>query len=164
MSKGRTTRAGRGRPARLLARGQECERLSGHQPDSRVPAGHQRGRNTHPRGVAVAQINAFASDERWMQTLRANPVSRMRAAGRTHPRRNENQPAEPTMRDPGAARPLRPPRLQAPAHAAAEAAVYRCRDRERPRGLHRANPNTDATTDPPVKPIEDSMETDEMES
>ena len=76
-------------------------------------------------GFAVAQVNAFASDGRWMQTLRANPVSRTRAAERTHPRRNENQPAELAMRDPGAARPLRPPRLQAPAHAAAQAAARR---------------------------------------
>ena len=54
-----------------------------------------------------------------------NTVIRTRAAGRIHPRRNENQPAELGMRDPGAARSLRPPRLQAPAHAAAEAAARR---------------------------------------
>ena len=106
-------------------------------------------------GFAVAQINAFASDGRWMQTLRANPVSRTRAAERTHPRRNENWPAELAMRDPGAARSLRPPRLQAPAHAAAEAAAHRVpmpSSRTPPRATHRANPNADATTDPPVTP------------
>ena len=78
-------------------------------------------------GFAIAQVNAFAGDGDWMQTLRENPVTRTRRGERTHPRRNENQPPELAIADPGATRSLRPPRLQAPSRTAAREAVERYR-------------------------------------
>ena len=53
-------------------------------------------------GFAIAQVGTFASDRDWMQTLRDNSVTRTREAERRHPRRDENQPAELAIRDPGA--------------------------------------------------------------
>ena len=62
-------------------------------------------------GFAIAQVNAFAGDGEWMQTLREHPVTRTRRGERTHPRRNENQPPELAIADPAATRSLRPPRM-----------------------------------------------------
>ena len=78
-------------------------------------------------GFAIAQVNAFAGDGDWMQTLRENPVTRTRRGERTHPRRDENHPPELAIADPGATRSLRPPRLQAPSRTVAREAVERRR-------------------------------------
>ena len=59
--------------------------------------------------------------------LRDHPVTRTRRGERTHPRRNENQPPELAIADPGASRSLRPPRLQAPSRTAAREAGERRR-------------------------------------
>ena len=74
---------------------------------------------------AIAQVNTFASDQKWMQMLRETPVTRTREAERLHPGRQENQPEELAIRDPGVSRSIRPSGLKAPSRVAAEAAARR---------------------------------------